>query len=87
MTLPPMDNDSVFEAERHWLLAETPEVSPSYTIQIDTTLALKDIACKIEIDEGTLWILKIKSTTSTQLGIIIERTQIPKGAGICVMWE
>ena len=83
VTLAPMDNDSIYQAEKPWLIAENPEVSPSYTIQIDTALVLKDIACKIEIDEGTLWILKIKSTTAMQLGVIIKKTQIPEGAGIC----
>ncbi|WP_340112981.1 T9SS type A sorting domain-containing protein [Maribellus mangrovi] len=80
--LPHYDNDSIYFKSNK--VNSYDEVDSRYAqvvgFSIDTNIVFQDYASKVNIDEGTLWIMTLESSTAQYLGISIEQLDFPDEA-------
>lgn len=79
LVLPSYNNDSLFVMHNNGKSCKDVGSSFAVGFAIDTVVKFMDYAKKIEIDEGTLWILTIESETAQGIGINILKISLPKG--------
>lgn len=92
----PINNDSMYQQEydaeyyreaneraRRGLVF----ITSTYEKVIDVSINFKEEAFKIDIDEGTLWIFRINSTTAISLGASFKESKIPDGARLSLFYN
>lgn len=80
LVYPSFDNDSLFFHYNDVKSYNEVGTTFSYGFTIDSLLNFEDYAKKIEIEEGTLWIMTIESATVQSIGIEIDDFDIPEKA-------
>jgi len=80
LVLPSFDNDSLFFHYNNVKSYSEVRTTFSYGFTIDSLINFEDYAKKIEIKEGTLWIMTIESPTAQSIGIEIDDFDIPEKA-------
>ena len=83
LTLPSYNNDSLFwEGNINQLISEIDHYSSPFTrvfaITIDTTFQFFDVASRIRISEGYVWLLKITSPTANGLSVSLSHRLLEK---------
>ncbi len=78
LVLPSFDNDSLFFKYND--VKTYQEVGSNFAcgFTIDSLLNFQDYAKRIEIEEGTLWIMTIESETAQAIGIKINKFDLPE---------
>ncbi|MCG6191420.1 hypothetical protein [Maribellus maritimus] len=80
LVLPSYDNDSLFFHYNDVNSYSEVGTTFSYGFTIDSLINFEDYAKKIEIEEGTLWIMTIEGPTVQSIGIEIDDFDIPEKA-------
>ena len=89
LNLPPYNNDSLYWVNNSKILhtEQTRKFTQGHTrmcgFPIDTTLNFFEVANKIKIEEGYLWLYKITSPTAFSLGVRIKNLELNPSEYIC----
>lgn len=81
--LPSINNDSLFKKHNNGKTRNEMGSAFASGIDIEFNIDIRESGTKIDIKEGTLWILKIKSKTAISFSPVIKRFELPEGAYLC----
>ena len=79
LVLPSFNNDSLFFTHNKVKTFKDVGSTFTYGFTIDSLVRFSDYAKRIEIEEGTLWLMTIESETAQSIGIHIKKINIPDG--------